>query len=95
MEYSVHQDVTKAAFPNYHVFDERGEYVFCTAASSAQLGSNQQRRGRFQARCVIPAHLLNSGKFTVGVALTSLNPGLNVSFFERDALRFKLRKILI
>ncbi len=90
MDYSIHQDVDKVAFPNFHVFDESGEYVFCTAASSTQLGPFRQRRGHYHASCVIPPHLLNAGTFTVGVALTSLNPGLSVSFFERDALQFQV-----
>ncbi len=90
MDYSIKQTVANVAFPNFHLFDERGEYVFCTAASASQLGEYKGELGRFQASCVVPANLLNSGYFTVGVAVTCMDPGTIVSFFERAAIAFQV-----
>ena len=90
MEYSVVRKIEKVVFPNFHVFDEKGEYVFCTAASLTQLGNYAKDVGRFRSTCVIPSNLLNSGYFTVGVAVTCMDPGTVVSFFERGALTFQV-----
>ena len=90
MEYDVDQQIAKVVFPNFHVFDEKGEYVFCAAASLKELGIYAKAIGRFRSVCVIPSNLLNSGYFTVGVAVTCMDPGTVVSFFERSALSFQV-----
>jgi hypothetical protein len=38
----------------------------------------------------IPAHLLNDGMFSIGVALNHFEHGLETAFFERGALSFNV-----
>ena len=90
MEYSVLRNVERVAVPNFHILDERDEYVFCTGTSVAQLGPYGNAPGRYRAECKIPANLLNNGRYSVGLALTCMNPGVEIAFFERSALEFQM-----
>lgn len=90
MQYSVHRQVSNLAYPNFHIFDERGDYVCCTAPNITELGSIQNSTGTFESRCVIPRNLLNAGNYTIGIAVTCMDPGVNVSFFVRDALTIQI-----
>lgn len=90
MEYSVLRAGKLQTYPNFHFFDEFGNYVFVTAGHTKANEAAINRPGRWIASCTIPGGLLNTGSFTVGVAVTTMNPGLQVAFFERDALVFQL-----
>jgi lipopolysaccharide transport system ATP-binding protein len=86
MQYTVHQSLTNLAYPNFHIFDERGEYVCCVAPNRDQLQSFLNAPGSFDSRCVVPGNLLNAGSYTIGIAVTCMDPGVHVSFFVKDAL---------
>jgi lipopolysaccharide transport system ATP-binding protein len=88
VEYTVHASAPRFLYPNVHVFDERGAYVFVTAAVASELPIDINRPGRWIGRCTIPARLLNTGTFTVGVAVTAMTPATEVAFWEPDALTF-------
>lgn len=90
MTFTLHKQLAKRFYPNFHIFDERGEYVFCTAASVSQLAEFANEPGTYAVSCEIPGSLLNAGTYTVGVAITCMDPGVHVSFFERDALAFQV-----
>lgn len=90
MEYSVKRQVARVAFPNFHLFDEKGDYVFCTAAARDQLGTHGKEIARIRSECIIPADFLNVGFYTIGIAVTCMDPGVIVSFFERSALSFQV-----
>jgi hypothetical protein len=90
MTYEIHRTAEKLYFPNYHVFDERGEYVFVTTPNPGSPGSHINEPGRYESRGGIPPNLLNVGSYTIGVAMTFMDPGVHVAFFERDALSFQV-----
>lgn len=94
MEYRITQDAKRLRYPNFHLYDERGEYVLCTAAHGLSIEENNRSQGEFVAECTIPAYLLNTGTYYIGVALTVMDPGVIVSFFERDALSFQVTEDL-
>lgn len=90
MHYTIHRPVANLAYPNFHIFDERGEYVFCTSPNRDQLRTCSKTPGNFESRCVIPGNLLNAGSYTIGVAVTCMDPGVQVSFFVQDALTIQV-----
>ena len=90
MRYTVHRRLANLAYPNFHVFDERGEYVFCTAPNRDDLGAFMNEPGTYESRCIIPANLLNAGSYTIGIAVTCMDPSVNVSFFIKDALTIQV-----
>ncbi len=86
MEYRLLLPAPIAPYPNFHVLDERGQYVFCTSdrLDSAKIP------GDYTASCTIPANLLNNGAYFIGAALTASHNGIEVCFYERDALTINL-----
>lgn len=90
MNFTVHRELANRFYPNLHVFDERGEYIFCTAANLTQLSHFANRPGTYSASCEIPGNLLNAGTYSVSVAVTCMDPGVTVPFFEKDALAFQV-----
>jgi lipopolysaccharide transport system ATP-binding protein len=90
MEYSVLKPGKLQTYPNFHFFDEKGDYFFVSAGITQENEVALNRPGRWLASCTVPGGLLNTGSFTVGVAVTTMNPGLQVAFFERDALMFQV-----
>lgn len=90
MEYSVLKPGKLQTYPNFHFFDEKGDYLFVSAGMTKENEVALNRPGRWIASCTVPGGLLNTGSFSVGVAVTTMNPGLQVAFFERDALMFQV-----
>jgi len=77
-------------YPNIHIFDSYGQYVFVTSDSETDPTSiKKSQKGIYTARCMIPPNLFNSGTFYVGFALTSIYP-LHVHFFENNLLYFTI-----
>lgn len=83
MKYRLHQDCLSPLYPNIHVTDSSGSYVFVTSALSSTVPKSQ---GDYEAVCTVPGSLLNSGTFFFGLAVTLMNKGIKVAFFEKDAL---------
>lgn len=94
MEYSVTSEAAKFLYPNFHVFDDKGQHVFVTAAVAREAAVPLNLPGRWVATCTIPGRLLNTGTFSVGVAMTAMDPGVSVAFFERDALTIQVSEDL-
>lgn len=90
MEYTVLQAGLRQTYPNFHFFDELGSYLFVSSGVTPRDIERINRPGRWICHCTVPPRLLNTGTFTVGVAVTSLNPGIDVAFFERGALMFQV-----
>jgi lipopolysaccharide transport system ATP-binding protein len=90
MEYEILRNDIPWPYANYHVFDSRGEYVFVTANCHYRITTESAVPGRYVAACEIPANLLNTGTFSVGIAVTSMDRGTNVCFWERDALTIQV-----
>jgi lipopolysaccharide transport system ATP-binding protein len=78
-------EIMKAGYrlmPNFHVFMQ-DQYAFVSSPSQNAVLAP----GMHKATLWIPSNFLNDGTYTVGVALTSLDP-IRVHFYLQDALRF-------
>lgn len=73
--------------PNVHIFSSDGAYVFI----SSPQASNTSEPGIYEAECIIPENFLNEGTYFVGLALTSLESGVNVHFYEKSSLSFNVK----
>jgi lipopolysaccharide transport system ATP-binding protein len=94
MQYELLRDDIPWPYANYHIFDEMGNYVFVTAGKNYPDSSAVAQLGVFISECTIPADFLNTGTFTIGVALTSMDRGTNVCFWEPDALKLQVTEKL-
>jgi lipopolysaccharide transport system ATP-binding protein len=88
MRYAVLEKVPLTPFPNFHFFDQFGQYIF---VSSPQLKEVQYLEpGEYISECIIPANFLNVGYFSVGIALTFHHSGIHVSFYEQHVLNITI-----
>ena len=82
--YQIYDTTHGTPYPNIHVFDSSGVCVFVAC------GEVQHKKaadcGVYHACFTIPGKLLNSGTYTIGIALTFSLGGINVSFFQKDEL---------
>jgi lipopolysaccharide transport system ATP-binding protein len=85
MEYEIHDDNLKI-FPNLHIRDSYGQYVFITSDSALDPDAiGKIHHGRYISKCTIPGNFLNSGTYYIGIALTSVYP-LQVRLYEQDVV---------
>jgi lipopolysaccharide transport system ATP-binding protein len=89
MTYELRQAVSVAPYPNFHFLDTRGEVAFVSCSKNYE-GSSGTEPGVYVACCEVPAQLLNSETYFIGLALTFTQPTIHVSFFEKDALAISL-----
>lgn len=87
VEYEVTVELGETVVPFFHVFDEKGEYVFLTFPHNWPEDSCR-KIGTYVATCHIPAHFLNDGTFSVSVQVNTVTNGHTLEFFEHHALRF-------
>jgi len=88
MRYAIKSRVPSQPHPNFHFFDQFGQYVF---VSSPTVHKNiEVAPGEFIAECCIPANFFNVGYFSIGVALTFLHAGIHVSFYEQHGLNITI-----
>jgi len=73
--------------PNFHFHRHDGTCAFIVNAT----GIEKLPSGDFFAACHVPANFLNDGLYSVQIALTSFESGVNVHVNERDALMFNVR----
>jgi lipopolysaccharide transport system ATP-binding protein len=88
MRYHLPADVPMAPLPNFHFFDQFGQYIF--VSSPLENKSLDVASGDYIAECIVPANFLNVGYFSVGVALTFDHKGIHVSFYEQHALNITI-----
>ncbi len=82
IKYEVLKNGSYQKIPNIHLFSSNGEYVMI----SAEKGKDAlKEKGTFCATVWFPSHLLNDGRYIIGVALSTMAP-LKVHFFEKEAL---------
>jgi lipopolysaccharide transport system ATP-binding protein len=87
MKYKILESSKNNCIPNYHIFSSDGTYVF---VSSPQM-SDTSEPGIYETECIIPENFLNEGTYFVGLALTSLESGVKVHFYEKSALSFNVK----
>jgi len=88
MTYKMNKNTDLIPIPNFHILDERGEYVFTTSPNKPN--ESFSGIGIYISECIIPGNLLNNGTYFVGLALTFLEKGINISFFEKNAISFSI-----
>jgi lipopolysaccharide transport system ATP-binding protein len=85
IEYELFEDGMQV-YPNFHIKDAYGQYVFVTSDSDIDADSILKcKKGRYKSKCTIPGNLLNAGTFYIGFAVGSVYP-LHIHFFEQDLL---------
>ena len=87
MKYKIMGPSKNNCIPNFHIFSSDGTYVFI----SSPQASNTSEPGIYEAECIIPENFLNEGTYFVGVALTSLESGVKIHFYEKSALSFNVK----
>lgn len=89
MKFRVLQELPKVPQPNFHILDSSDNYVFTTMPNDWQH-DNVIVPGDYLAVCEIPAHFLNDGTYSVGLAINCLHDGLQTSFFDQGSLTFNV-----
>jgi lipopolysaccharide transport system ATP-binding protein len=87
MDYRVAAASERRIVPNFHFFRADGTCAFVTSAACVV----PQGPGVYRAECRIPANFLNDGLYSIGLALSSFEPRLEVHFNEAGALMFNVR----
>lgn len=88
MEYRLLKKLPVAPFPNFHIYDERGQCAFVTS----DRNDSANVPGVYRAKCTIPSNILNDDTYFIGVALTCSHAGIKVCFHERDSLAIHMRE---
>jgi lipopolysaccharide transport system ATP-binding protein len=84
--YRLRQDAPYPIVPNFHVFDELGVRILMTTPEC--VGPSEA--GAYVARCIVSPFTLNTGRFSVGLALSTYAPRVIVHFDAQFALRFEV-----
>ena len=87
MDYRISTDILRRFVPNFHVYRADGSCAFVVTAT----GVTALPAGIYRAECHVPADFLNDGLYSVGLALSSFESGLDVHFNEQGALLFNVR----
>ena len=88
MEYKIIKNTEILLYPNFHLFDEKGQYIFVVSTGMKSIPKREM--GVYEAKCIVPGNYLNNGIYFVGLALGVLNKGTYDSFYEKDALSFTI-----
>lgn len=86
MDYEVLETSVLPLAPNFHFMTASGDCVFVSVAESARV----LPPGTYTATCEVPGYLLNEGAYFVGLAMSSFEDGVNVHFYEKNALSFNV-----
>jgi ABC-type polysaccharide/polyol phosphate transport system ATPase subunit len=86
LRYRLLKDCPFDVVPNLHIFDEQKRHVLVTTPCELPPTS----RGTYIAACNIDPFILNTGRFAVGLGLTSVEDGTVVHFYADSALRFEV-----
>ena len=91
MTFEIFQTANLQFVPNYYFYNAEGVCAFVAVEYVSKLN----KVGRYVAVCHIPGGLFNEGAYFVALALSSFESGVNVHFFERDALSINIVDSLI
>jgi lipopolysaccharide transport system ATP-binding protein len=89
MMYTLDRDDVRWPYPNFHLFDASGKHLCVVANGVYPSDQPACEPGVYVATCEVPANLLNTGHFSIGAALTFLDNGMSVCFWEQNALTFQ------
>jgi lipopolysaccharide transport system ATP-binding protein len=89
VKYRLHEALKATPQPMLHLTDSAGNMVFVTGPHD--WGDDRANGpGDYLAAVEIPAHFLNDGMYSVGVAMNHYKAGIQTAFFERGALSFNI-----
>jgi lipopolysaccharide transport system ATP-binding protein len=86
MTYTLNRSDLSWPYPNFHIFDSSGKHLCVVSNRDYQIEQATCVPGTYTATCQIPANLLNTGHFSIGAALTFIDSGVSVCFWEQNAL---------
>jgi lipopolysaccharide transport system ATP-binding protein len=86
MRYRVSRPEHYRLMPNFHFFAPDGTRAFISSSQEVTIES-----GEFESACTIPGNYLNDGTYFVGLALSSMDSGVTVHFYEQNALSFNVK----
>ena len=86
LHYRLLKDLDFPIVPNFHVYDEEGKRFFITMPKQ----SAPQRAGRYTAECIVPAFVMNVGRYMVGMALSSFTLDTPIHFDAQYCLHFEI-----
>lgn len=89
MDFEIMSEQRSPPYVNFHLFDRDSNYI-CVLQNRDYGCDGQKVLGVYRARCSIPGGLLNTGTFSIGIAVTCTDYGPTVSYFERNALCFNV-----
>lgn len=88
LKYKILKQQESLPVPNFHVFYTDGSHV-CVSNATDTIPKEE---GLYISKCIIPSFFFNNRTYFVGLAVTSHHAvGLDVNFFEQNALSFIIR----
>lgn len=90
MEFELHRDDIPWPYVNFHLFDASGKHLCVTSGKNYPVDGETSEIGVYIAECIIPGNFLNTGNFTIGAAATCIDRGVNVCFWQADAVTFQI-----
>jgi lipopolysaccharide transport system ATP-binding protein len=86
LRYRLRRDVPFRVVPNFHFYLEDGRRFFIAFPEHVAPST----AGEYEATCVVPPFLINNGRFTVTLILSSYDLPNPVHFAAENALRFEV-----
>lgn len=90
MEFQILRADIPWPYANFHLFDSSGKHLFVTANKDYPAAGETAIPGTYVAACELPGSFLNTGHFTIGAAATCIDRGVNVCFWQPDALTLQI-----
>lgn len=87
MRFKVIKKDTLKLVPNFHFHTGNGTYAFTSGLRDAEV----LEVGEYTTECSVPGNLLNDDAYFVGLAITSLERGVKVHFYEQSVLSFVVK----
>jgi lipopolysaccharide transport system ATP-binding protein len=87
MEYRIVANSERRYIPNFHFFRPDGSCAFVVSAPNI----DRHKCGDYRSECHIPGNFLNDGLYSVTIALTSFESGVDVHFSQESAILFNVR----
>jgi lipopolysaccharide transport system ATP-binding protein len=84
MSFEILKTASYTFVPNFYFYTSDGNCAFVAVSNDEKIIEN----GIYRVSCHIPKNLLNEGTYFVALSVSSFGYGVNVHFFERDALSF-------
>lgn len=86
LRYRLNREVPFRIVPNFHFYQESGQRFFIAFPEHV----SPTESGEYEATCIIPAFLINTGRYTVTLILSSYDLPNPVHFAAEHALRFEI-----